>query len=95
MGHSPICVSVCASLLGVLLKEEKIKGPEILHFYDESMLLANWKEIEEEFGDRVHVRGLAGVIKSAEKYLEDHPYVVFLLMKICCTDSEKIPWTAI
>ena len=95
LGHLPLCVGVYASLLGFLLKEEKIKGPEFVHFYDQSMLLANWKEIEEEFGDLVHVRGLAGVVKSAEKYLEDPPYVVFLLTKICCADSESIPWAAI
>ena len=50
------------------------------------------KKIEEQFGDRLHVIGLRVLLQSAEKYLQDNPVAVFLLAKICLTNSEVIPW---
>ncbi len=57
--------------------------------------MSKWGKIEENFGDRLHVRGLAGILQCAETYLRDHPLAVFLLYKMCVTDSVTVSWKVI
>ena len=49
---------------------------------DDPLLSQGWQQIEEEFSDPYHVRGLTGVVQSAMAFLSDHPMVVFTLAKL-------------
>lgn len=95
----PLCVSIYSSWLTVYAKRKDKRTAGDGDTKDGDLCVANttmnWGDVEAGFGDRYHIRGLTGMIQSAECCLEEHPLVVLLLVKICMVDSKRIPWEVI
>lgn len=91
LGNLPLCVSIFSSLVNYAewhTTDEDIRALVT----DKALLVKRWREVETHFGDHFHVRGLSGVLDSAEKFLEDQPLATLLFAKICLANSESIPW---
>lgn len=94
LGNLPLSVSIFSSLL-IYAKKHKNEDAMQTMVADKNSLLERWREVEERFGDHFHVRGLSGVVDSAEAFLENKPLVALLLAKLCVTNSNSIPWVAL
>ena len=92
LANNPLCVGIFASWLAanfvtkhpLVHCDQRIGSPPSIK--------EKWPNIEEEFGDRFHRRGLSGVVQLAINSLQSNPQAYFLLGMICCLNKETIPW---
>ena len=91
LGGLPLCASIYANWLAFSVKSNPDQPLTIF----EKTLVSEWANIEENFSDKFHRRGLMGGVQCAEVYSKNHPMVVFLLAKICSTNCESVPWEII
>lgn len=92
LGNLPLCVSIYSSMLVRSLKQQRKGSPHGLENLHGADLVSSWAQIEEDFGDRHHIRGLTGVVQTAKYYLQDRPMAVLLLAKICLCSAESTLW---
>ena len=89
-GNLPLCVSIYTSLQAVCSRR-----PENAAFHrlcDEALSFNKWKDVEREFGDRFHVRGLTGILEVAEKKINSKPLVLSLFAKVSLCLPERVLW---
>lgn len=90
LANLPLCVSIIASLVVACSRNKTCTM--LYDSIDSSLSSTSWREIEDEFGDRFHVRGLSGMLEVAKTELCDRPLVLFALAKIVSADIETVPW---
>ena len=78
-GNLPLCVSIYSFLEAALSKKK-----DLFDSTDSNKMFsfAELKSIETKFGDRFHVRGLDGILKIAEKSIDNKPFALMLLWKV-------------
>ena len=89
----PLAVSIYSLVQASCLRRKDFS--EHYRAFSTWIFFKQWKNVERQFGDRFHVRGLSGILEIAQKSLEKRPLVLFLLAKISLCKSEKILWQAL
>ena len=89
-GNLPLCVSIYSSVQAACLR--RFVDADFSRLCDEVFSFDKWKAIEKEFGDRIHVRGLTGILEIAKKNINSKPLVLLLLAKVSLCLTERVPW---